>query len=138
MANPFIENSDDLLVLDSRNIVDSAVADIVRYIERLGFDQYNTYVCERLVDQTAPISDNIKHNNLYLFSQPPVKGKSQKQLQPQSLKQNCSLFSWLYITSQIRNGNLDEFFKYDNKPYPPSLSQLGVLRIETKSDYCTV
>ena len=36
MGNPFIENSDDLLVLDSRNIVDSAMADTVRCIERIG------------------------------------------------------------------------------------------------------
>ena len=105
-------------MLDSRNIVDSAVADTVRCIERIGFDQYNTYVCERLVDQTTPISDTIKRNNLYLFSRPPVKGKSQKQLQVKSLKQDCSLFSRLYIASQIRNGDLDEFFKYENQPYP--------------------
>ena len=92
MGNPFIENSDDLLVLDSRSIVDSAVADTVQCIERTGFDQYNTYVNERLVDQTTPITDTIKCNNLYLFSQSPVKGKSQKQLQLKSLKQDCSLF----------------------------------------------
>ena len=44
-----------------------------------------------------------------------------KKLQLKSLKQDCSLFSWLYIASQIRNGDLDEFFKYENQLYPPSL-----------------
>ena len=80
------------------------------------------------------ITDPIKRNKLCLFSRPPVKEKSQKQLQLKSLKHDCSLFSRLYIASQIRNGDLDEFFKHENQQYPPSLSQLGGLRIGTKSD----
>ena len=40
MGNPFGETSVDLLVLDSRNIADSAVAGTMRHIEKLGFDQY--------------------------------------------------------------------------------------------------
>ena len=51
MGNSFAESSDDLLVLDSRNIVDSAVADTVHRIETLGGDQYELYVTERLVNQ---------------------------------------------------------------------------------------
>ena len=35
MGNPFSENSSDLLVLNSRNIADTAVADTVRQIEKL-------------------------------------------------------------------------------------------------------
>ena len=80
MGNPFSETSVDLLVLDSRNIADSAVADTMRRIERLGYDQYIRYVNERLVNQTVPVSDPIKRNNLCLFSQPPVKEISRKQL----------------------------------------------------------
>ena len=89
---------------------------------------------EWLVTQTVPISDPIKRNNLHLFSQPLTRGKSSKQLQLSSLKSNCSLFSRLYIASQTRNGNLDEFFKHDNQAYPQSLSQMGVLRTGMKSD----
>ena len=40
MGNPFSESSSDLLVLDSRNIADTAVADMVRQIKKLGHDQY--------------------------------------------------------------------------------------------------
>ena len=133
MGNLFSENIGDL-VLDSRNIADSAVTDTMRHIERLGFDQYVTYVNERLIDQTVPITDPIKRNNLCLFSWPPVKEKSQRQLQLKFLKSDCSLFSRMYIASQICNGDLDEFFKHENQSHPPSLSQLGRLRIGTKSD----
>jgi hypothetical protein len=134
MGNPFSESSSDLLVLDSRNIADAAVADTVRRIQKLGLDQYKTYVTERLVNRTTPIEDPIKRNNLYLFSHPPVREKTRKQLQLSSLKNDCSLFSRLYIASQIRNGDLDEFFKHENQAFPPALSQMGIIRTGKKSD----
>ena len=46
MENPFSESSSDLLVLDSRNIADSAVADTMFQIEKLALDQHETYVNE--------------------------------------------------------------------------------------------
>ena len=47
---------------------------------------------------------------------------------------DCELFSRLYIACQSRDGNLDDFFKHENHPYPPSLSVNGDLRYGTKSD----
>ncbi len=102
MENSFIENSSDLLVVDSRNIADVAVADTMHQIEKLGLHKYEAYVNERLVSQTVPITDPIKWNNLPLFSRLPVRAKSSKQLQLSSLKNNCLLFSRLYVASQIR------------------------------------
>ncbi len=135
MGNPFTEDSNDLLVLDSRNIADAAVADTMQQIEQIGIEQYEAYVDERLVNQRTPISDTIKRNNLHLFSLPPVKGNSSKQQQISSLKNNCSLFSRLYIASQVRDGDLCEFFQHENQPCPPSLSQMGVLG-EEQSQTC--
>ena len=78
MGNPFDEYSNDLLVLDNRNIVDTAVADTAYCIETLGVDQYESYVTERLVNRKVSITDPIKRNNLCLFSRPPLINKSQK------------------------------------------------------------
>jgi len=44
------------------------------------------------------------------------------------LKSDCSLFSRLYITCQSCKGDLQEFFRHENHPWPPSLSQHGKLR----------
>ena len=44
------------------------------------------------------------------------------------------LFSRLYIASQQRDGDLEEFFKLKNQLYPPSLSEFGNLRFGKKSD----
>jgi hypothetical protein len=134
MGNPFSDDSKDLLVLDSRDLADPAVINTLRQIEKLGQEQYDTYVNERLVNQTKPITDPIKRNNLPLFSRPPVREKSKTQLQVSSLKNDCSLFSRLFIASQIRDGDLDEFFAHENQACPPALSHMGKMRLGTKSD----
>ena len=63
-----------------------------------------------------------------------MREKSRAQLQRSSLKNDCSLFSRLYIASQIRSGDLDQFFQHENQAYPPALSQMGKLRTGTKYD----
>ena len=50
-----------------------------------------------------------------------------------SLKNDCSLFSRLYVACQVRDGNLDDFFAHENHAFPPSLSHAGNLRIGNKS-----
>ena len=134
MGNPFTEYSSDLLVLNSRDVVDIAVAETVGQILKIGLEQYESYVEKRLVNQTMPITDPIKRNNLHLFSRPPCREKSTKDLQISSLKNDCSLFSRLRVASQIRHGDLDKFFQHENQAYLPSLSNMGKLRTGNKSD----
>ena len=64
--------------------MNKAVADTIGRIEKLGIEQYKTYVEESLVNQRVHITDPIKRNNLHLFSHPPVRKKSTKQLQMSS------------------------------------------------------
>ena len=52
-----------------------------------------------------------------------------------SLKNDCSLFSRLYVASQRQDGDLDEFFKHVNQACPPTLSKMGVLGSGTKSEF---
>ena len=51
-----------------------------------------------------------------------------------SLKTDRNLFSRLYVASQFRDGNLDELFSHENQPCPPSPSDRGKLKLDTKSD----
>ena len=71
MGNPFLEESEDLLVLDTRDIVDTSVAETVRKIEELGKTQFKAFVADRLEKQTVSLFEPIKRNNLALFSSPP-------------------------------------------------------------------
>ena len=106
MGNPFIEKTTDLLRLDTGDIVDPSVASSVRQDETMGQEQYQTFMTDPLVEQTTPISEPIKKNNLSLLSRPSQREKSKTSLQVSSLKSDCSLFSRLYIACQSRDGNL--------------------------------
>ncbi len=72
MGNPFFEESDELLVLDTRDIADPLVVKAMYVLKKTGQVQYNTFITERLVQQTNHINDPIKRNNFPLFSRPPV------------------------------------------------------------------
>ena len=133
-GNPFLECSGDLLVLDTRDIVDETVFDAVNKVQELGLEQYKTFVKERLVERTKPLHDSIKKNMLCLFHTPKRRQKTKAQEVMAEMKSDRNLFSRLYVACQVRDGNLDEFFSYENHPCPPSLSDGGKLRLGTKSD----
>jgi hypothetical protein len=131
LGNPFIEESKELLVLDTKDIASPEALKTLREIETIGKEQSDTFVKECLVERTKSLYDPIKKNMLYLFSTPTPK-KSKASQQVSSLKSNCALFARLYISCQSRDGDLDEFFKHENQGCPPSLSNLGKLRLPRK------
>jgi len=101
----------------------------LRQIKSFEQKQYDIYVNERLVNQTKPITDPIKRNNLPLFSRLPVREKTRAYIQLSSLNNDCSLLSRLYIASQIRRDDLDQFFQHENQAYPPAFtSQLQYVK----------
>ena len=62
MGNPFQEDSTDLLVLDSKEIMDETVVKAVREVVSIGQDQYKAFVKERFQERTKPITEAIKKN----------------------------------------------------------------------------
>ena len=93
MGNPILKKSDDLFVLDTRDIADSKVAQTVRNTEQIGKNQYQKYVKNRLEKKTKPLADPIEQNKLHLFSSQELMMNSKEKQQISSFKQNCSLFS---------------------------------------------
>ena len=134
MGNPFLEESKDLLVLDTKDIMDASVADTVRKVQSLGEEQYKKFVNERLDQPTKPVTDIIPKNKLPLFSRPPVKTQSRQKMQLSALKSDCNLFSRLYVSCQTRDGDLDQFFTHENQAAPPSLSLGSKMRLGNKAD----
>ncbi|KAH3768118.1 hypothetical protein DPMN_169330 [Dreissena polymorpha] len=134
MGNPFLEECEDLLVLGTRDIADPKVANTMRNIEQIRKNHYQEYIRDRLDNRTNPLSDPIKQNKLHLFNRQESKVGAKDKQQISLLKQNCSLFSQLYVSCQVRDGNLIEFFRHENQAYPPSLSLFGQLRLGSKSD----
>ena len=114
--------------------MDSAVVDTVQNILQIGKSQYDSYVEERPIARSKRITDTIKKNSLPLLSTLGKKCQSKEKAQVASLKEDCTLFSRLYIACQCRDGNLDEFFKYENQPWPPALSKMNQLRGGQKAE----
>ena len=68
-ANPFEEDSQDLLVLDTKEIAPPGAVDALRHAHKVGQVQFDNFVRERLVDRTKPIEDDIHRNKLKIFGQ---------------------------------------------------------------------
>lgn len=74
-GNPFLEHRQDLLIIDTRDIldiVDTQVAETVRRIETVGEELYTKFVTERLEQCTTPVTETLPKNTLPVFSRPPV------------------------------------------------------------------
>ena len=134
MGNPFTDDSPELIALDTRDCANESVVTTVRTIEDIGSARYKEYVQKVITDKKVSINDPIKKNSLPLFKRqtPLLRSKTSEELS--ALKNDRNLFSRLYIASQHRDGNLEDFFKHENQPYPPSLSQFGRMRFGKKSD----
>ena len=65
----------------------------------------------------TPITETLIKNKQPLFStRPPKTPKTKNEIS--SLKNDCNLFSRLYISCQTRDGNLERFFQHENQPTP--------------------
>lgn len=108
----------------------------LRSMESVGQNQYKKYVKEVLEDKTVSIHEIIKKNSLPLFKRSKPKPKGKIKQQATALARDCNLFSRLYIATQHRSGDLEEFFMHENQQ-PASHSDFGNLRLGKKSDLLT-
>ena len=134
MGNPFTEDSTDLFVLDSKDIMPETVVESVMKSSQIGQSRYDEYTEQILKESSKTITDTIHRNNLPIFGTSSQKPRTKSHQQISSLKNDCHLFSRLYISCQSRDGNMKEFFKYENQAYPPSLSSGGNIRTGSKAD----
>lgn len=134
LGSPFKEVGEDLIALHTKDVMNEEVVQTVRTVRQLGEQQFKAFLKERLEDKTKLLTDALKKNNLPTFNVQEKKLVSKDKAKITVLKEDCALFSRLYIACQNREGNLEDFFKFENQPWPPSLSQMGQLRGGTKAD----
>ena len=88
MGNPFQEESADLLVLDTKNIADPALAEMVATHHRQGKEQFESFM-EGLEDEREiSFYHPMKKNPFSFFTQEQSKGISKETV----LKDDCQLF----------------------------------------------
>ena len=133
-GNPFLEESKDLIALDSKNIPNQNAVDNIRKVAESGAKQLNEFFEDRLKEKKISIYEIIKKNKFVIFTQPSKPNKAWNKMEITTLKKSCQHFSRLHIACQVRDGNLDEFFSHENGSYPPSTSENGDLMPGSKSD----
>ena len=136
-GNPFLEDSADLLRVESNTIMSSDVVNSVKTAKLSGQAQYQTFVEERLRANTLSIYDRIQRNNLPLFKSCAKKGKSKEKQKLSSAMSDVQLFSRLFISCQVRGSDLDAFFDRENHPWPPALADGNEMRHTNKSELVT-
>ena len=135
LGNPFSDESNELVSLSSKDVADKSVVKTVNEIKDIGIRQYQTFVKERLIDRSKSVSETITKNKLAMIRDRPRSSVlSKSKLQLKSAKNDCLLFSRLYIGCQNRGSNLEDFFTHENQACPPSISDGGKLRHGSKSD----
>ena len=97
--------------MDMKEVVDDAIADEVLGLAVLGQAQYDQYIKERIVVKSKWIDEPTKRNKINLLKKSMVTAKTKEKQTLSGLRNDCSLFSRLYVSCQIRSGNLDEFFQ---------------------------
>jgi len=119
MGNPFMEES-YLLNLNSKAVMPEKVVKDLNNICSLWKVKYYQFMEERFKSNSKSIGDTISRNNLAMFSKPGTETKAAGRLT--ELKNGRVLLSRLYIASQTREGDVDEFFRHENQSTPPSLA----------------
>jgi len=137
LGNPFLcEGEDtDLIQLDTRDVMGEDIVETVNEIERLGKSQAETFITERIVERSCPIDAPIKKNKLQLFS---TASKSSRQAtsraEKKDLQKDVKLFAQLYISTQVRGGDIQELFNHETRKEPPALAKDGEIRGGVKAD----
>ena len=127
VGNPFADTSQDLYTLDSKAIMPESVKIMVQSAKEIGKAQFQNYVSQRIHGDRTTFNDAIKKNNLATFSSHSEKRISKPSAKINNLHRDVSLFSRLYIASQTRDSDMDDFFAHENHPWPPSLASNGIM-----------
>ncbi|KAJ8399900.1 hypothetical protein AAFF_G00406300 [Aldrovandia affinis] len=122
ISNPFQEESRDLLSLIGTHLEKGKVL-FQEFMKGLEGEEESTFY------------EPIKKNRVDFFRQVPASVDSSKQ---KVLKEDCQLFSKLFISCQSRECDLKEFFRHENQSHPAALSDGGKLHTCQKSHLTTI
>ena len=114
MGNPLTEDSTELIVLDTKEIMPECVVQAIKTAKQKGQSQYDQFVEDRLVNRFKAKTDTIHRNKLPLFetTENPESSKTRNKISV--LKSDCNVLARFSIACQAREGNLQEFFEHEN------------------------
>ena len=123
MGNPFQEETRDLLALDTKDIAHPSAAETIGTHYDRGRTCFQEFMRGLESEEMCKFYEPIKKNKLDFFRQEPAPSNPKGKV----LKEDCHLFSQLFISCQSRECDLHEFFRHENQPFPAALSDSGKL-----------
>ena len=99
-----------------------------------GKEQFHSFMEGLQNEGECPFYHPIKKNIVSFFKQEQAGGSSKEKV----LKDDCQLFSRLFISCQNRQCDLQEFSKHENQSHPASLSNSGKFHTCQKSQLAEI
>ena len=134
MGNPFQEEGDDLVTLDTKDIAHPSAGALIRSHYQSGKSQFDAFIRD-LENGEESFYKPIKRTKTDFFKQ---EERNQVQPKQKALKEDCRLFSRLFISCQTRECDLNVFFRHENQAFPAALSDGGKLHTCQKSQLSTL
>ncbi|KAK4304447.1 hypothetical protein Pmani_023602 [Petrolisthes manimaculis] len=136
MDNPFMEESKDLLTIDTKQVAHSSVAERLATHYDKGKERFDDFIDSLSPGSESKFYDPIKKQKLGFFSQKP--DETSTDMKQKIMKDDCALFSKLFISCQARECDLNDFFKHENQPFPAALSDGGRLHACQKAQLANI
>lgn len=130
-GNPFSYDGEDLFNIETGQTVHPDVCKKILSIETKGKEQYENFCKNRLESGNLSIFETIPLNKFPRMQSCVKKSKASSKVA--ALKNDCALFSKLWISNQLRQGDMNEFFDHENENEPPALTNNAEMRTGDKS-----
>ena len=120
IANPFDTNEEELITLDTREIMDPEIANCLKNIEVFGKSLRDEAVTERIELATKPIFDIIPRACLYTFTNRPPADLSKGHNKISTANANLAMVTTMFMNLQGQpNADMEDFFKHESSRDPP-------------------
>ena len=107
MGNPFMEEIKELLNLDTKRVAHTSASNLVVKHNEKGKNSLEEFLEGLEEGENCKFYNPIKRNNTGFFRQQPE--RSSKELKQKTIKDDCFLFSKLFISCQSRECDLQDF-----------------------------
>ena len=124
------DESNELIQLGTKDVMGDDVIKTVKTIKEAGKSQRKEFPERRGMKKGISLNDPIKKNKFPTFKSSNTKGQSTSRKESDELKKHIRLFSQMYIPTQTRGWNMDEFFKTLSCVMKHSLTLQSYLKIQ--------
>ena len=114
LGNPFLpDEAAELIQLGKRDAMGTEVINMMKTIEDLGISQHQELKENIIFKKTKGLHEAITKSKLPLFKSTSTRGQYRSCTESKELKLHVRLLSEMYISTQIRCGDMNQFFSHE-------------------------